>query len=117
MWCEQYTPTRSKTPAEWAEEYGLKTITAIMENKPLEVIGWHARLAGSFARIAMEKAEQEQRNQAHRHEIARAFSTLGDFGHLHLSLTQELEDRLLTAWLEENTFRRRDAHLGAVEES
>ena len=39
MWCEQYTATRSKTPAEWAEEYGRKTITAIMENKPLEVIG------------------------------------------------------------------------------
>lgn len=45
----------AKTPQAWAEHFGRKVIDALIEGeKSPEVIGAYGRLAGSFARIALE---------------------------------------------------------------
>ena len=49
----------TKTTEEWAEYFGRKAITALLEGRRTpEVIGHYARLAGSFARIALEQTPE-----------------------------------------------------------
>ena len=73
---ESYVPERTKTPAEWAEHFGAKTINAMLGNESPDLIGRYARLAASFATIALEKDAQAIRNAEHVAEVNRAFGTL-----------------------------------------
>jgi len=102
---ESYVPERTKTPAEWAEHFGAKTINAMLGNESPDLIGRYARLAASFATIALEKDAQAIRNAEHVAEVNRAFGTLP---RRWFSL-QEVHDQRLTDYLNV------DAHLGAVE--
>ena len=102
----EYTPTRSKTPYEWAEHFGAKAINAMLANESPDLVGRYARLAASFATIALEKDAQAIRNAAHIAEVNRAFGAL-DRPQTWFSL-QEVQDQRLTEYM-------RDAHLGAVE--
>lgn len=79
-----YSPEASKTPAQWAEVFGRKCLDALIANRPVEEVEDFARLAAKYARIVLEErdAEQEQRNQAHREEVQRAFDTLKGGQHL-----------------------------------
>lgn len=47
----------SKTPGQWAEHFGRKVIDGLIggEQSP-EALGNYGRLAGSFARIALDDA-------------------------------------------------------------
>ena len=56
----------SKTPAQWAEVFGRKAINSAMDgNTPLAEIEEYARMAGSFARIALEQAEEPEPDPMH----------------------------------------------------
>jgi len=104
---ESYVPERAKTPAEWAEHFGHKATNAMKNGEAMHHVFWYARLAGSFAAVALEKDAQASRNAAHRDEVNRAFQTLSPQTWFSL---QDVADQKLTDYLV-----KVDAHLGAVE--